>query len=108
MGTIGMLTIYVWGMDGEEQGGTRPSRLRNDRTLKSAFPFTRPLNFLDYNIACSITMSKLDFETATKQEVTRLEKLHPTPEDLPGCMSMFDTFLSCNGAYPVKRQLMTA
>ena len=42
-------------------------------------------------------MSGVDFETATKQEEARLQKLHPTPEDLPGCWTMFDTFLSCNG-----------
>ena len=47
--------------------------------------------------ATTIVMSNVDFETATKQEEVRLQKLHPTPEDIPGCMSMFDNFLSCNG-----------
>ena len=46
-------------------------------------------------------MSGLNFETVTKQEVARLEKLHPTPEDIPGCMGLFDAFLSCNGAFHV-------
>jgi hypothetical protein len=42
-------------------------------------------------------MPSVDFETATKQEEARLQKLHPTSEDIPGCLKLFDTFLSCNG-----------
>ncbi|KIM75095.1 hypothetical protein PILCRDRAFT_827668 [Piloderma croceum F 1598] len=41
-------------------------------------------------------MPSVDFETATKQEEARLQKLHPTSEDIPGCLTLFDTFLSCN------------
>ncbi|KAI9461258.1 hypothetical protein BJY52DRAFT_1260326 [Lactarius psammicola] len=36
------------------------------------------------------------FETAVSQEKARLRQLHPTVEDIPGCMSVFDDFLSCN------------
>ncbi|KAI9442375.1 hypothetical protein H4582DRAFT_1277655 [Lactarius indigo] len=36
------------------------------------------------------------FETAVSQEEARLRQLHPTVEDVPGCMSVFDDFLSCN------------
>ena len=32
-----------------------------------------------------------------KQEEVRLLKEHPTPEDIPGCMKLFDNFLLCNG-----------
>ena len=32
-----------------------------------------------------------------RQEEERLRKLHPTPEDVPGCMKLFDDFLLCNG-----------
>ena len=42
-------------------------------------------------------MSSLDFETAVKQEEAYLRKVHPTPEDVPGCVKMFDDFLLCNG-----------
>lgn len=41
----------------------------------------------------------LDFKTAVEQEVERLRVLHPTPEDIPGCMKLLDDFLSCNGAH---------
>jgi hypothetical protein len=45
-------------------------------------------------------MPSIDFDTAVKQEEARLQKLHPTPDDISGCMSMFDKFLSCNGMPP--------
>ena len=32
-----------------------------------------------------------------KQEEAYLRKVHPTPEDVPGCMKLFDDFLLCNG-----------
>ncbi|PFH51557.1 hypothetical protein AMATHDRAFT_142361 [Amanita thiersii Skay4041] len=41
-------------------------------------------------------MSKLDFEKAVKQEEAYLRLLYPTADDIPGCISLFDTFLSCN------------
>ena len=36
------------------------------------------------------------FETAVSQEEARLRQLHPTTEDIPSCMTVFDDFLSCN------------
>ncbi|KAI0063558.1 hypothetical protein BV25DRAFT_1824103 [Artomyces pyxidatus] len=36
------------------------------------------------------------FKAAVQQEEDRLRVLHPTPEDVPGCMTLFDEFLSCN------------
>jgi hypothetical protein len=39
------------------------------------------------------------FKTAVSQEEARLGQLHPTPEDIPTCMSVFDDFLSCNSMY---------
>ncbi|KAF8530486.1 hypothetical protein BU17DRAFT_79265 [Hysterangium stoloniferum] len=38
----------------------------------------------------------VDFETAVKQEVARLSALHPTPEDIPGCMTLLDSFFRCH------------
>ena len=35
-----------------------------------------------------------------KQEEEYLRKVHPNPEDVPGCMKLFDDFLMCNGAMP--------
>ncbi|OSD05926.1 hypothetical protein PYCCODRAFT_1464625 [Trametes coccinea BRFM310] len=32
-----------------------------------------------------------------RQEEEYLRKVHPTPEDIPGCMKLFDDFLLCNG-----------
>ncbi|KAI0374469.1 hypothetical protein BV20DRAFT_961638 [Pilatotrama ljubarskyi] len=31
-----------------------------------------------------------------RQEEEYLRKVHPTPEDIPGCMKLFDDFLLCN------------
>ncbi|KAI0268664.1 hypothetical protein BC834DRAFT_820717 [Gloeopeniophorella convolvens] len=36
------------------------------------------------------------FKTAVAQEVERLRVLHPTVDDVPGCMTVFDDFLKCN------------
>ena len=41
-------------------------------------------------------MSSRDFEETVKQEEARLQVVHPTTEDIPGCMSLLDDFLSCN------------
>ncbi|KIM46933.1 hypothetical protein M413DRAFT_16496 [Hebeloma cylindrosporum] len=41
-------------------------------------------------------MSKLDFKTAVEQEEARLRLLHPTPSDIPGCVSVFDDYISCS------------
>ncbi|KAG6903042.1 hypothetical protein C0995_007475 [Termitomyces sp. Mi166 len=43
-------------------------------------------------------MSKLDFQTAVRQEEAYLRLLYPTADDIPGCISLFDTYLSCSGA----------
>jgi hypothetical protein len=42
-------------------------------------------------------MSKLDFKAAVEQEEARLRLLHPTPSDIPGCISVFDDYISCSG-----------
>jgi hypothetical protein len=42
-------------------------------------------------------MSKFDFESVVRQEEAYLRLVHPTPDDIPGCISLFDTYLSCNG-----------
>jgi hypothetical protein len=34
--------------------------------------------------------------TLVAQEEARLRQLHPTPEDIPTCMTVFDGFLTCN------------
>ena len=43
-------------------------------------------------------MSARDPEETVRQEETRLRIIHPTTEDIPGCMSLLDDFLSCNSA----------
>jgi hypothetical protein len=53
-------------------------------------------------------MPSIDFDTAVKQEEARLQKLHPTPDDISGCMSMFDKFLSCNGMPPKNNNISPA
>lgn len=39
-----------------------------------------------------------------KQEEEYLRKVHPTPEDVPGCMKLFDDFLLCNGEWSQHRR----
>ncbi|CAA7259123.1 unnamed protein product [Cyclocybe aegerita] len=39
---------------------------------------------------------RLDFKTAVAQEEARLRLLHPTVDDIPGCVSVFDDYLACN------------
>lgn len=41
-------------------------------------------------------MSGRDFEETVKQEEARLRIVHPATEDIPGCMTLLDDFLSCN------------
>ncbi|KAI8995403.1 hypothetical protein BD414DRAFT_479427 [Trametes punicea] len=41
------------------------------------------------------TGERLD-EEIVRQEEVYLRKVHPTPEDIPGCMKLFDDFLLCN------------
>ncbi|KAF9792507.1 hypothetical protein BJ322DRAFT_997181 [Thelephora terrestris] len=41
-------------------------------------------------------MPSRDFEEIVKQEEARLRIVHPTAEDIPGCMTLLDDFLSCN------------
>ncbi|KZS89034.1 hypothetical protein SISNIDRAFT_459269 [Sistotremastrum niveocremeum HHB9708] len=41
-------------------------------------------------------MADVDFTTIVKEEVARLQVLHPTPEDVPSCLKLFDDFLNCN------------
>jgi len=42
-------------------------------------------------------MPLVDFQTAVKQEEEYLRKVYPMTEDIPGCMSLLDGFLICNG-----------
>ncbi|KAH9949321.1 hypothetical protein B0H21DRAFT_820310 [Amylocystis lapponica] len=41
-------------------------------------------------------MSSTDYQTAVRQEEAYLRQVHPTAEDIPGCMKLFDDFISCN------------
>ncbi|KAG6832614.1 hypothetical protein H0H92_014450 [Tricholoma furcatifolium] len=41
-------------------------------------------------------MSKFDFQTLVRQEEAYLRRLYPTPDDIPGCISLFDTYLACS------------
>ena len=45
------------------------------------------------------TMASEDQPTPeiVKQEEAYLRKVHPTLEEVPGCMKLFDDFLLCNG-----------
>ena len=45
----------------------------------------------------SPTESMANVEAIVKQEEARLHNLHPTTNDVPGCMKLFDDFLLCHG-----------
>jgi len=36
------------------------------------------------------------FEEAVKQEVELLSRQYPTPDDIPGCLKLFDNAIVCN------------
>lgn len=42
-------------------------------------------------------MSNLDHKAVIEQEVARLKKVHPTAEDIPSCISLFELITSCHG-----------
>ena len=39
------------------------------------------------------------FEDAVKQEVELLSRQYPTPDDIPGCMKLFDQAIVCSSAF---------
>ncbi|KAJ4498078.1 hypothetical protein C8R41DRAFT_157798 [Lentinula lateritia] len=43
-----------------------------------------------------MSQSSADFEKVVKQEEAYLRLVHPTPEETPTCINLFDTYLSCN------------
>ena len=47
----------------------------------------------------SPTKSMANVEEIVKQEEARLHNLHPTTNDVPGCMKLFDDFLLCHGKF---------
>ena len=47
----------------------------------------------------SETYTPEDFARTVKEEEIRLRELHPTVDDIPSCMSLFDDFLSYNSAH---------
>jgi hypothetical protein len=39
-----------------------------------------------------------NFDKLVHEEQARLASLHPTPNDVPGCLTLFDTFMQCYGS----------
>lgn len=39
------------------------------------------------------------FEEMVEQEYQHLSKVHPTPKDIPTCMQLFNTMVSCGGGF---------
>jgi hypothetical protein len=50
-----------------------------------------------YKNLSKASMSNTAFDKIVKEEIARLQLLHPTPDDIPGCISTFDEYLACNG-----------
>ena len=40
-----------------------------------------------------------EFEEAVKQEVQLLSRQYPTPDDIPGCLKLFDKAIVCNSTF---------
>ncbi|KLO15822.1 hypothetical protein SCHPADRAFT_938407 [Schizopora paradoxa] len=53
-------------------------------------------------------MSSATFESVVEEEVRRLEVVHPTPDDIPGCMRLLDDFLSCHEIMTIRFARRTA
>jgi hypothetical protein len=47
-------------------------------------------------LGCMSGNSK-NFDKLVHEEQARLASLHPTPNDVPGCLTLFDTFMQCYG-----------
>ncbi|KAJ3841617.1 hypothetical protein F5878DRAFT_609763 [Lentinula raphanica] len=43
-----------------------------------------------------MSQSNPEFEKVVKQEEAYLRLVHPTPEETPTCINLFDTYLACN------------
>ncbi len=41
------------------------------------------------------------FEEVVKQEVELLSRQFPTPDDIPGCIKLFDKAIVCNGTFSI-------
>lgn len=93
------------------QAGVRRAELgKPDRSIRVRFSIVHPtvISLCDatviqlpttatYWIMAISSIEDVDkFNAVVSQEEARLRQLHPTPEDIPGCMSAFDNFLSCN------------
>lgn len=63
--------------------------------LTSAHPSSLKMSTQSTPSSSSTTPPE-DFKVIVRQEEDRLRKMHPTPEDIPGCMTVFDDFLKCN------------
>jgi hypothetical protein len=76
------------GLDGPSELGTGISRLDTDTRVSTKFA---------YGTMGNLELEDSDrFKAVVSQEKARLSQLHPTPEDTPTCMTVFDDFLSCN------------
>lgn len=65
-------------------------------------PGPAPIKHIVVTFPSSTFMSKLDFKKAVEQEEARLRLLHPTPADIPGCISVFDDYLGCSGMLKIQ------
>jgi hypothetical protein len=59
-------------------------------------PWKKSIMWKRHWVLSNSEMSGRDFEETVKQEEARLRIVHPTAEEIPGCMSLLDDFLSCN------------
>ena len=69
-----------------------------DESRRDAGPIPHVMRFLpEPGISFAPTTMSDTFKAAVEQETRRLQAIHPTPDDIPGCMRVLDDFLSCNG-----------
>ena len=86
---------------------TQPSRWPSNYTRLELRQPSLDSKYQHFITSDSISDMSLDFETVVEQEVKRLQVIHPTPEDIPGCMRLLDDFLSCHGTPSITLLLQT-
>jgi hypothetical protein len=86
---------FAWCNEGMQRIEGNKANHPGNRAGRVRWPNTARSGHMDVTMTDGIA-----FETAVSQEETRLRQLHPTTEDIPSCMNVFDDFLSCNSMLP--------
>lgn len=102
--------LSAYPLSAPRAGAGRRELLKLDKTIRSFLRPSTDLTAAKHGIMGGpvIVIEDVDkFNAVVSQEEARLRQLHPTPDDIPTCMSAFDNFLSCNST-PVPLSRLSA